>query len=175
MIDARLEVRQCRQDGVALGGVQIAAAGIAAQGPAVALELLPGGQSEGQFEEDGDAPQVQRPGRHRQGCEQISVGSVQAVRRQGQLDAHGPLENAKWVRLGGPVEIAQRTSIAVQMVLGLLMIRQDDRDRVNRGAGFRGGAVAAPRHRVGCGRKGFGVRQWCILASDRKSRRVRRH
>src|SRR5437899_1645349 len=39
VIEAGLERRQWRQDGVTLGGMEVAAAGIAAQGPAVAVEL----------------------------------------------------------------------------------------------------------------------------------------
>jgi hypothetical protein len=58
VIDAGFEVQQCRQDGVAFGGVQIAAAGVAAKGPTIAVELLPSGQSEGQLKESGDARQV---------------------------------------------------------------------------------------------------------------------
>ena len=87
VIDAGLKVRQRRQDDIALGGMQVAAAGIAAQGPAVAFEFLPGGQAEGQFEESGNALEVQRPRRDRQGREQIRVGSDQAVRGQRQLNS----------------------------------------------------------------------------------------
>src|SRR5437588_8784880 len=99
VINAGLEVWQWRQDGVAFGGMKIAAAGIAAQCPAVAPKFLPCGQSECQLEKDGDTLQVQRPGRNRTVSVQIGVGSGQAVRRQGQLDPLGPLESAKRVRL----------------------------------------------------------------------------
>src|SRR5262249_59183970 len=98
VIDAGLEVRQCWHDGVAVRGVQVAAARIAAQRPAVAPEFLPGRQSEGQLKEDGDTLQVQRSSWHCGGCVEIGVGSGQAVRRQGQLNPRGPLESAEWVR-----------------------------------------------------------------------------
>src|ERR1019366_8432576 len=94
---------------------------------------------------------------------------MEAFGRQGQINPPGPLEGAKGVRLRGPVEIAQRTSIAVQVVLGLLMIRQGDPDRVQR----RPGVLASARHRLDCGRKWFRIRQGCVLASSITE--IRRH
>jgi len=73
---------------------------------------------------------------------------MEAVGRQWQINPPGPLEGAEGVRLRGPVEIAQRTSIAVKVVLGLLMIRHDDPDRVQRR------------------RKKFRIRQGFVLASS---------
>src|SRR5256885_12275840 len=62
-ISARLRARQGRQQRVAFRGVQVAAGGVATQGPARGPVLLPGRQAQRQLEQDRERVEVQRPGR----------------------------------------------------------------------------------------------------------------
>ena len=113
---------------------------------------------------------------------QIGKKSSQAVSRQRQFDPGSPLESAKGVRLRGPVEIAQRPRIAVQVVLGSLVIRQGGRDRFSQGIwrGFSDPAACcwiglAPHwQEVQWGRGRFGVRQRCILTNVQREPREQR-
>jgi hypothetical protein len=57
MVDPVRQPRDAGGDYIALGGVQVAAGGIAAQRPAAALVLLPGRQPQGALQQDGQALQ----------------------------------------------------------------------------------------------------------------------
>ena len=112
-------------DQVTFGRMQIAARRITTQRPARAALLLPGGQSQRQFEQQ----------RQRIAFERVGGGSFasahglerggQGIGPQRQFDARRSRETAKRIGLVGPVESARSRGIAVQVVLARLVIGDD--------------------------------------------------
>ena len=93
VVDAGAQAGHGGQHRVALGGVEVAAAGVTAQGPAGAAVLLPRRQPQRQLEQDGDRVDVCWSRWGGGGDVEVVVGGAQGVGEQGQAIPE-PLESS---------------------------------------------------------------------------------
>jgi len=122
VMDAGRQSRQFRADQVALGGVQVAAGRIAAQGPAGRAIALPRRQAEGQLQQMRNAVGGQFLRRYAGGAEQVAPADRQLARQQRQLQFRRAGVAAERIGLRRPVQAARAGSIAVHVVLGPLVV-----------------------------------------------------
>src|SRR3989442_377972 len=125
---ASLPVKPADQQ-IAISGVQVPAGRIAAQRPPRAAGLLPGGQGEGVFEQPREGADRDRRARHSPRTVQALIRRrerllVQAEDRQ--VHQRRPFVPAERVRLVRPVQVAKRAGVAVEVMLGLLVVPHHD-------------------------------------------------
>ena len=118
------------QDGVGFGRMQVAAGRVDPQIPARAGNLLPGGETQGQFEEPPDRARSERPRRHRRDAEQGRRRRCVVGAGQRQREHRSAGEAAEWVRLARPVEATRPASVALGLMLGPVVIGDDVIDRI---------------------------------------------
>lgn len=119
-------------DDVGLGGVEIAAAGVDAEGPGGEAGGLPGGEGEGVVEELGEGGGGEGLwGDGRLGLEDGRVEGLGLILMVGlgrevlEREERGGEVAAERVGLVGPVEAVGSTCIAVEGVLGLVVVFED--------------------------------------------------
>ena len=128
----RSEVRDRADQQVAFRGMQVAARGITAQRPLGFARLLPRCDREGILEKVRDALQRDRRRRYAPIAIEILIGRpIRNLIRvpKSQLDQRRGLESPERIRLVRPIEVTQRPCIAIELVLGLLVIPHDLRER----------------------------------------------
>ena len=133
---------------VTLGGMEIAARRVDAQRPSRRARLLPGREAEAVAEEHGDARQPggdHRPRMNR--GEQFVVGHVpprgaalrsgRTRRTQRLLEADSPavVERPEGFGLRRPVQVAEGAGVTAEVMLGLVVVVADDRQRAAGGHG----------------------------------------
>jgi hypothetical protein len=109
-------------DQVALGGVQVAAGGVDAQGPARISGLLPGREGQAVEEELGYAVAIQRHGREIAGGKGLVIEGPVGGRDLFQLDEPGTPVAAKGVGLGRPIQVAGSPGKPARVVFRRLVI-----------------------------------------------------
>src|SRR5271157_5810376 len=124
VVYASSQTRHFWNNQVALCRMQVAARRIAPQRPARLLVQLPGGEAEGQFEENADRFDTTCLRRNGPGAKKIAIGGSKLGAEEVQLDSRRPGVSAEGVRLRRPVEMPQGPRIPVQVVLGPLVIGQ---------------------------------------------------
>jgi hypothetical protein len=122
VMDPSRDARHVPRHEVALGGVEIAARGIAAQRPRSPAMGLPGRQPERHLEQGRDRIEVDRVRIRHAAAAQRPVARVEPVREQRQLGSRGAFIEAKRVRLVGPVEATGPRRVPVRMVLAALVV-----------------------------------------------------
>src|SRR5437660_136302 len=122
----RAELRQ-RDEHIAFGRMEVSARGIGAQRPAHAARLLPGGERKRVFEQPRKHAQRRRHRRHaaRAVDRFIRRRARLVVRREArQSHERRACVAAKGIGLVRPVERARACGVAIEMVLGSLVIAQ---------------------------------------------------
>src|SRR5579885_2160496 len=123
VVDAGGQARPLGEHGIRFGRVQVAAGGVAPQRPALPLVLLPGGQAEGELDQEGDAIEVERPRGDGAGPVEVVVRGGKAVGQEGQIHDRGAGIRPERVRLVGPVQAAGRSRVAAQGKQGTIGAR----------------------------------------------------
>ncbi len=122
VMHAGIQAGQRGRQQIALGRMQVAAGGIAAQRPARGTVLLPGGQAERQFEQRPDAVAVERHRRRQPPSAQVAEARVQPVGDQRQRGARRTFEAAEGIGLRRPVQMPGPWRIGAQPVLAFLVV-----------------------------------------------------
>jgi hypothetical protein len=122
VMHAGRDARHAARYQVALGGMEVAARGIAAQRPGVLAIGLPCRQPERELEQGRDRIEAERMRGGQPAAAQSVVARVEMVGAQRQLDALGAFVAAEGIRLVGPVEPAGPRRVPLQAVLAALVV-----------------------------------------------------
>ena len=122
VIDARRKARHGAGHEIALGRMQVAARGIAAQRPGSIAVGFPSRNAQRQLEQNRDRFEAESLRRRQRAAAQRAIARLKGVRKQRQLDSHRAFIAAKRIRLIGPVETAGPRRIAVQAMLAALVV-----------------------------------------------------
>ena len=125
VIDPAVEARQVGGDDVAFGRMQVAARGVAAQGPRAAVEGLPGRDRKRELEQYSDRLTSYRRGRRQPAGPHVREADVHLVGGERKGDARGAFVGAEGIGLVCPVEIAGPGRVAAQLMLAALVVVQD--------------------------------------------------
>src|SRR6267378_2438354 len=137
MIETRFEIESVElwHDEIAFGRMEIPGRWITPQRPLRFPCLLPSRQCKSKFKESGKRSYVERLAGNRPRLVDGVIGRrlwLFVWLQQRQRNERCPFKSTKWIRLIGPIEIPKRTSIAVEMMLGLDVIVNHAIDGIGR-------------------------------------------
>src|SRR6267378_1376501 len=127
VIEPRFEIEPVElwHDEIAFGRMEIPGRWITPQRPLRFPCLLPSRQCKSKFKESGKRSYVERLAGNRPRLVDVVIRGryrVSIRRQQRQQNERCAFKSPKWVRLICPIQITKRTSIAVEMMLGLDVI-----------------------------------------------------
>ena len=125
-------------DQVGLGGVQVAAARVHAQGPAGVSGLLPGAQAERVLEELADRGSIHSARFHATDAKSRLVPWALLGGCERQAQQLGAVIAAEGIGLGLPLQVGQGARVTARMVLCTVVISERGLDGIRRRGGRRG-------------------------------------